>query len=70
MMPDGQPAKVHEARLIQSGHVVGLYDLAACDHYGNPVLSEEWRGSLSDRILREFEASAKNARAQAREGGR
>jgi hypothetical protein len=54
LMPSGQDAQIHEARLNRSGHVVGLRDLTTCDHTGNPVLIEEWRGSLADRISYEM----------------
>ena len=50
LMPNGTKGRVHEARLHRSGWVVGLRDLTTCDHYGDAVLSEEWRGSLADRI--------------------
>ena len=57
MMPSGKDAIVHEARLRQSGHVIGLRDLATCDHYGNPTLTEEWRGSLAYSIAHELDAA-------------
>ena len=58
VMPNGTFALVHEARLHRSGHVIGLRDLATCDHYGDPVLTEEWRGSLADTISHEMEINA------------
>ena len=62
MMPSGRDAIVHEARLNRSGHVIGLRDLTTCDHSGNPVLIEEWRGSLADTIAHELDiAHAKEA---------
>ena len=60
LMPDGTDANVHEARLRQSGHVIGLRDLTTCDHYGDATLAEEWRGSLADRI--DCEINAKGER--------
>jgi hypothetical protein len=66
MMPNGHDAIVHEARLHQSGHVVGLRDLTTCDHYGNQVLIEEWRGSLADSIAREMDTA--NAQVEFQEG--
>ena len=56
MMPTGQDAIIHEARLHQSGHVIGLRDLTTCDHFSkaNPALVQEWRGSLADRIQDEL----------------
>jgi len=54
LMPTGSAALIHEARLHESGHVIGLRDLTTCDHYGNPKLAEEWRGSLLENIRDEF----------------
>lgn len=66
LMPNGKDGTIHEARLHNSGHVVGLRDLTACDHYSDQALKREWRGSLVDRIHRELEAA--NERMENRDG--
>ena len=54
LMLNGSDAYVHEARLVNSGHVIGLRDLTTCDYSGNQKLIEEWRGSLAETIERKI----------------
>ena len=56
MMPAGNWADIHAARLFGIGYVIGYRDMRQCDFYGNAALSAAWRGSLNDRIHRELKA--------------